>query len=90
MSDLVAQRKEIKRLEREWDDKRAERGEGERQAAADQKQKELDRFEKTAQGLEASVQPNKSQVKKRKADEIDNDRVGDPTVAHSVPYVQQC
>jgi hypothetical protein len=79
LSDLVAQRKEIKRLEREWEEREIEKDEEERIARQEDARRELDKFERTAQGLEANPGPTSSAGKKRKASELDgaegNDKV---------------
>jgi nitric oxide synthase-interacting protein len=53
LNDLVAQRKEIKRLEREWEDRETEKDEDKRLAKEEETRRELERFERTAQGLES-------------------------------------
>lgn len=71
LNDLVAQRKEIKRLEREWEDREVEKGEGENLAREADATKELESFERTAQGLEADVALSNGIRKKRKAGELE-------------------
>lgn len=74
LNDLVAQRKEIARLEREWEERELERGEGERLAKEEEAGRELEKFERTAQGLEAASPTTAAFTgtgKKRKAAELE-------------------
>lgn len=68
VNDLLAQRKEIKRLERERERELREKEEGEARTAEEARERELKEFEMVAMGLE----------KKRKIDE--EDRAGDTEV----------
>lgn len=74
LNDLVAQRKEIARLEREWEEREIERGEEERLAREEEASRELDKFERTAQGLETNptIFNSSGARKKRKAAELDS------------------
>ena len=72
LSDLVAQRKEIKRLEREWEDREIDKGEAERLDKEEEARRELEKFERTAQGLEVSGVVANGNRKKRKVDELES------------------
>lgn len=72
LSDLVAQRKEIKRLERGWEDREIDKGEEERLNKEEETRRELEKFERTAQGLEANGIISKGPRKKRKAGELES------------------
>jgi nitric oxide synthase-interacting protein len=72
LNDLVAQRKEIKRLEREWDDREVNKEEQERLNKEEETRRELEKFERIAQGLEANAIIANGSRKKRKADEIES------------------
>jgi nitric oxide synthase-interacting protein len=71
LNDLVAQRKEIKRLEQEWEDRQIEKGEDERLAEDEEARRELERFERTAQGFETNGLLANGNGKKRKAGELE-------------------
>lgn len=77
LNDLVAQRKEIKRLEREWEDREVEKGEGEKMVKEEVARRELERFERTAQGLETNGLIANGAKKKRKALELENAEISD-------------
>jgi hypothetical protein len=72
LNDLVAQRKEIKRLEREWDDREVNKEEQEKLNKEEETRRELEKFERIAQGLEANAIMANASRKKRKADEIES------------------
>lgn len=77
MNDLVAQRKEIKRLEREWEDREINKGEAERLDKEEEARRELEKFERTAQGLEVSSVAANGNRKKRKVDELESAEIAD-------------
>src|ERR1700748_2300597 len=52
LNDLMAQRKEIKRLEKGWEAAEVEREEEEARAKEDQRRREVEEFERVSQGLE--------------------------------------
>lgn len=56
MSNLLAQRKEIKRLEKEQERQRAEGEEQARERAEEEKERAVDDFEKVMMGLEGGPQ----------------------------------
>lgn len=66
MNDLLAQRKEIKRLERERDAEEKEREEGEGRLMEEAKERELRDFEMVSMGLE------EREKKRRKRDDDDD------------------
>jgi nitric oxide synthase-interacting protein len=72
LNDLVAQRKEIKRLEREWEDREVDKEEQERLNKEEETRKEVEKFERTAQGLEVNWVIAGSSKRKRKADELES------------------
>ena len=72
LNDLVAQRKEIKRLERDWEDREVDKEEQERLNKAEETRKELDKFERIAQGLEVDGVIAGGSKRKRKADELES------------------
>lgn len=67
ISDLLAQRQEIKRLERERDDARRRLAEDEERTLEEARQKELHDFELVSMGLQVNQGQNAG--RKRKADE---------------------
>ena len=71
LNDLIAQKNEIKRLERKWEDRENDKGEDERLAEEEDARKELERFERTAQGFETNGTVADDMRKKRKAVEIE-------------------
>lgn len=77
LNDLVAQRKEIKRLEEEWEGRRLERGEDERLAQEEEAKRELEKFERTAQGFETNRLLVNGAEKKRKVGELEGAEVPD-------------
>ncbi|KAF7511124.1 hypothetical protein GJ744_005355 [Endocarpon pusillum] len=77
LNDLVAQRKEIKRLEREWEDREIDKGEAERLDKEEEARRELETFERTAQGLEVSSVAANGNKKKRKVDELESAEIPD-------------
>lgn len=70
LNDLVAQKKEIKRLEREWEDREVEKGEGEKIAREEEARKEVEKFETTAQGFGNNGMILNGSGRKRKAAEL--------------------
>jgi nitric oxide synthase-interacting protein len=66
----MAQRKEIKRLEKEWEAEEIEREEGERLAREEQHKREVEDFERVSQGLEGTGNKSWQNGKKRKAEEM--------------------
>ncbi len=72
LNDLVAQRKEIKRLEREWEDREIDKDEAERLNKEEDARRELERFERTAQGLEVNGVISNGTSKKRKVEELES------------------
>jgi nitric oxide synthase-interacting protein len=78
LNDLVAQRKEIKRLERQWEDREIDKGEEERLAKEEVGRNELEKFERLAQGLEANKSVSNGINKKRKALELELETVEGP------------
>ncbi len=77
LNDLVAQRKEIKRLEQEWEGRQIEKGEDERLAEEEEAKKELEKFERTAQGFETNGHLFNSAGKKRKAGKLEGAELPD-------------
>ncbi len=77
LNDLVAQRKEIKRLEREWEDREVEKGQDDRFTKEEEARRELERFERTAQGLEINGFVANGNRKKRKAVELETAEASD-------------
>jgi nitric oxide synthase-interacting protein len=73
LNDLVAQRKEIKRLERAWEGREVERGEDKRRVQEEGARRELERFERAAQGLGSEDAIVNGAGKKRKASELGPD-----------------
>jgi hypothetical protein len=72
LKDLVAQRKEIKRLEREWEDREVENGEDEKFNKEEEAKRELEKFEETALGFEVDGFIVNGRGKKRKAVEVES------------------
>ena len=72
----MAQRKEIKRLEKEWEVGEVEREDEERLAREEQQQKEVENFERVAQGLEAKWDQFGQNGRKRKAEEMHGGEAG--------------
>ncbi len=72
LNDLVAQRKEIKRLEREWEDREIDKDDAETLNKAEDARRELERFERTAQGLEVNGVISNGTRKKRKVGELES------------------
>lgn len=68
----MAQRKEIKRLEKEWEAGELEREDEEARAREEQQRREVEDFERVAQGLEAKADQFGAQnhARKRKAEEM--------------------
>jgi nitric oxide synthase-interacting protein len=77
LNDLVAQRKEIKRLEREWEDREMEKGEDEKFNKEEEAKRELEKFEETAQGFEVNGLVVNGRGKKRKVVEVESAEVPD-------------
>jgi nitric oxide synthase-interacting protein len=75
LNDLVAQRKEIKRLEREWEDREVEKGEDEKFNQEEEAKRELEKFERTDQGFEVNGFIVNGRGKKRKAVEVESAEV---------------
>jgi nitric oxide synthase-interacting protein len=75
LNDLVAQRKEIKRLEREWEDREVDKEEQKRLNKEEETRKELEKFERTAQGLEVNGVIAGGSRRKRKAEELEGAEV---------------
>lgn len=82
VSDLLAQRKEIKRLEKEKDTAEREREENEGRAAEAAREREVRDFEKTMMGLETRGKvglgngPGEERGKKRKAFQLNEVEMG--------------
>ena len=72
----MAQRKEIKRLEREWENEKLEREEDGVREKAKRERRELEDFERVAQGLEVKgdVHGDARNGRKRKAEELHDGR----------------
>ena len=66
----MAQRKEIKRLEKGWEAAETEREEEEARAREDQRRREVEEFERVSQGLEAKVHKFGQKARKRNAEEM--------------------
>jgi nitric oxide synthase-interacting protein len=66
----MAQRKEIKRLEKEWEATEVEREDEEARAREEQRRREVDDFERVTQGLEGKVDQFGQNGRKRKAEEM--------------------
>jgi nitric oxide synthase-interacting protein len=66
----MAQRKEIKRLEKEWEAGQVEREDEERLAREEQQRKEVKDFERVSQGLEGKGDQFGQNGRKRKAEEM--------------------
>ena len=77
LNDLVAQRKEIKRQEQEWEDREVEKGEEEKIAREEEARRELEKFERTAQGFENNGIVANGRGKKRKAVELQDAEVSE-------------
>jgi nitric oxide synthase-interacting protein len=75
LSDLVAQRKEIKRLEREWEYREVEKREDEEFNKEEEAKRELEKFEETAQGFEVNGPVVNGRGKKRKVVEVESAEV---------------
>ncbi len=72
LNDLVAQRKEIKRLEREWEDRKVDKNEAEKLNKEEDARRELESFERTAQGLEVNGLISNGTRKKRKVEKLES------------------
>lgn len=70
LSDLMAQHKEIKRLEKEWETAEIEREDEEARAREEQRQREVEEFEKVNQGLDRKADYFGQNGRKRKAEEM--------------------
>jgi nitric oxide synthase-interacting protein len=72
LNDLMAQRKEIKRLEKEWEAAELEREDEEARAREEQQRRDVENFERVAQGLEAKADQfgGQNHARKRKAEEM--------------------
>lgn len=66
----MAQRKEIKRLEKEWEATEIEREEDEARTREEQRRREVEEFERVSQGLEAKGDQFGQNRRKRKAEEV--------------------
>jgi nitric oxide synthase-interacting protein len=66
----MAQRKEIKRLEKEWEAAEIEREDEEARAREEQQRREVEEFERVTQGLEGKGDQFGQNGKKRKAEEM--------------------
>lgn len=70
LNDLIAQRKEVKRLERETEREREEREDEDRRKAEELQKSEVERFEKVTQGLEAEIGASRGIKRKAEAREM--------------------
>lgn len=71
MSDLLAQRQEIKRLERERDEARKRIAEDEERALGEARARDLKNFEMVSMGLEAKAHMAGQDSKRAKADALE-------------------